>query len=258
MVEVTSEMSLIICKKLLHNGKYIGVDGCKGGWIAAILSDGILNIKKFENIPELVAHNTDYNEFLIDMVVGLQSSKEEIRPDSAARALIPGKASTIFTMPSRQAVYADSREAIRSANKLALGKDLSAQTIAIIPKMRELDEFLQKNPVHKDRIKECHPEVCFSRINGSVIKSKKAEPQGLTDRINVVKKFFPDITEEFPYRLSKEYKCNADDILDAVILCITACLKSMGQTEVIPREIHKDVTGLTMQLTIPMTTASLL
>ena len=32
----------------------------------------------------------------------------------------------------------------KEANKNALGKDLPAQAIAIIPKMRELDEFLQK------------------------------------------------------------------------------------------------------------------
>lgn len=237
--------------KLISTGKYIGVDGCKGGWIASIYDSGSFEIKKYSSVDELVEANKNYNELLIDMVIGLQSSKDEVRPDNAARALIPGRTSTIFAVPARQAIYADTREAIREANKAALGKDLPAQAIAIIPKMRELDEFLQENPAHKNRLKESHPEVCFSRLNGSVVMSRKADGEGITERVGIIKQYMPEITEEYIYQEAKRFKCNADDVVDSIVLCITANLVSQGKTDVIPENVQEDITGLKMQMTIP-------
>lgn len=237
--------------KLISTGKYIGVDGCKGGWIASIYDKGSFEIKKYASVEELVESNKNYNELLIDMVIGLQSNKDEVRPDNAARALIPGRTSTIFAVPARQAVYAENREAIREANKKALGKDLPAQAIAIIPKMRELDEFLQDNPEHKNRLKESHPEVCFSRLNGSVVMSRKADGEGITERVGIIKQYMPEITEEYIYQEAKRFKCNADDIVDSIVLCITANLEAQGKTDVIPEYVQEDITGLKMQMTIP-------
>ena len=237
--------------KLATTGMYIGVDGCKGGWIASVYDRGSFEIKKYFSIEELVEANKNYNELLIDMVIGLQSNKDEVRPDNAARALIPGRTSTIFAVPARQAVYADTREKIREANKNALGKDLPAQAIAIIPKMRELDEFLQENPTHKNRLKESHPEVCFSRLNGSVVMSRKADGEGITERVGIIKQYMPEITEEYIYQEAKRFKCNADDIVDSIVLCITANLTAQGKTDVIPETVQEDVTGLKMQMTIP-------
>lgn len=237
--------------KLATTGMYIGVDGCKGGWIASVYDRGSFEIKKYFSIEELVEANKNYNELLIDMVIGLQSNKDEVRPDNAARALIPGRTSTIFAVPARQAVYADTREQIREANKNALGKDLPAQAIAIIPKMRELDEFLQENPTHKNRLKESHPEVCFSRLNGSVVMSRKADGEGITERVGIIKQYMPEITEEYIYQEAKRFKCNADDIVDSIVLCITANLAAQGKTDVIPETVQEDVTGLKMQMTIP-------
>lgn len=237
--------------KLISTGKYIGVDGCKGGWIASIYDRGSFEIKKYSSVDELVEANKNYNELLIDMVIGLQSNKDEVRPDNAARALIPGRTSTIFAVPARQAVYAETRAAIREANKSALDKDLPAQAIAIIPKMRELDEFLQENPAHKNRLKESHPEVCFSRLNGSVVMSRKADEEGITERVGIIKQYMPEITEEYIYQEAKRFKCNADDIVDSIVLCITANLVAQGKTDVIPEVVQEDVTGLRMQMTIP-------
>lgn len=237
--------------KLTANGKYIGVDGCKGGWIASIYERGILRINKYSSVSELVDANKDYNELLIDMVIGLQHSKDEVRPDSAARALIPGRTSTIFAVPARQAVYAESREEIRKANINILGKDLPAQAIAIIPKMRELDEFLQNNPEHKNRLKESHPEVCFSRLKGSVIMSRKAEAEGITERVGIIQEYIPEATEQYVYQQAKQFKCNADDVVDSIVLAITANLAVQGKSVVIPDVIQEDATGLKMQMTIP-------
>ncbi len=237
--------------KLISTGKYIGVDGCKGGWIASIYDKGSFEIKKYCSVDELVEANKNYNELLIDMVIGLQSNKNEVRPDNAARALIPGRTSTIFAVPARQTVYADTKEEMKKANKQALDKGLQEQAIGIIPKMRELDEFLQNNPAHKNRLKESHPEVCFSRLNGSVVMSRKADGEGITERVGIIKQYMPEITEEYIYQEAKRFKCNADDVVDSIVLCITANLVSQGKTDVIPENVQEDITGLKMQMTIP-------
>lgn len=40
------------------------------------------------------------------------------------------------------------------------------QACAIIPKIRDVDSFLQENPVARSRIREVHPEVCFYFMAG--------------------------------------------------------------------------------------------
>ena len=35
-------------------GFYIGVDGCKGGWIASILDHGDLLLKRFDSLEALI------------------------------------------------------------------------------------------------------------------------------------------------------------------------------------------------------------
>lgn len=69
-----------------------------------------------------------------------------------------------------------------AANLKALNKSLAAQTRAIIPKMRELDEFLNLHKEYKNVIRESHPEVCLYRLNGKVVMSKKSEQDGLQER----------------------------------------------------------------------------
>ena len=146
----------------------IGVDGCKGGWIAAVYDHGDLRIEKYNVIGAIIERYPLFEDFLIDMVIGLPSNNSHIRPDTFARGLIPGRTSTIFAVPSRQAVYKNSEAEQIEANKKALGKGLSKQTVAIISKIRELDSFLNSKSQYKNGIKESHPEVCFARLNGNV------------------------------------------------------------------------------------------
>lgn len=38
----------------IKDGLYIGVDGCKGGWIACILDHGDLLLKRFDSLEALI------------------------------------------------------------------------------------------------------------------------------------------------------------------------------------------------------------
>ena len=229
----------------------IGADGCRGGWIAAVIDNGKLRVEKYTDIASLVNAYPEFDSFLIDMVIGLQETAEDVRPDSYARNLIRQRSSTIFSSPSRQAVYEESDEEKRRANIAALGKSLSSQAIAIFPKIREIDEFMNCHREYRNIIQESHPEVCFARLNGNVVMSKKNTFEGMMERIRIMSQYLPGISSAYILNMEKRLHCNADDIIDAVCLAITANLSMQGLTEPIPPVPQKDSRGLLMQMIIP-------
>jgi 8-oxo-dGTP diphosphatase len=228
----------------------VGVDGCKGGWIVASLKDKHLSVYKYASINEFV-EEIPFDVCLIDMIIGLQSKATDIRPETEARRELKNRASTMFAAPSRQAVYGSTKEERLAANAKALGKKFTSQTDAIIPKIRELDEFMQASPDMRNKILESHPEVCFGRMNGGVLQSSKHTVEGVQDRVEILSEYLPQVTYEWVHEQSKSIKCSADDITDAVCLAIVATMIINGESETIPKEPMADATGLLMKLTVP-------
>ena len=235
----------------LNDGLYIGVDGCRGGWITCVLDHGELRLERFDSLEELVSHYPEFDAFLIDMAIGLRSGADQVRPDDLARKELGQKSSSIFPIPCRQAVYADSEEEQKQTNFRILGKSLSKQTVHIIPKIRELDECLSHHPEYKNRILESHPEVDFARLNGSVVMSRKKEYPGFSDRTAILKRYLPGKDFSGMWEMAKKLKCNPDDLLDAACLAVTAALAAGGMCETIPSDPEQDENGLYMKLTIP-------
>lgn len=239
-------------KNIRENITSIGVDGCKGGWIEAILKRGKLEINKFNNIDEIVNEHSDFDDFLIDMVIGLQSSKNHVRPDTCARQIIKKRTSAIFPAPCRQAVYANTIAEAYDENERVLGKKFTPLTVGIIPKIKELDSFLQKNQKYKNVIRESHPEVCFARLNGEALLSKKSDNDGIVERFNLLTRYLPDLSLTNLYALAKNLKCSIDDIVDAICLSITSNVAAQGYFEIIPQIPMEDETNLLMQMVIPL------
>ena len=235
----------------INDGLYIGADGCRGGWIACILDHGEFRLEHYDSVEKLVNKYPEYDAFLIDMAIGLRSSAYQLRPDDLARKELGALSSSVFPVPCREAVYAKTEEEQKQANKRAFGKSLSKQTINIIPKIREVDEFLKAYPQYKNRILESHPELDFTRLNGSVVKTRKKETAGFTQRVAILNKYLPKKHLSGLREKAKELKCNPDDLLDAVCLTVIAALSAQGQCETIPPEPEQDDTGLYMKLTVP-------
>lgn len=229
----------------------IGVDGCRGGWIAAVLKQGDLMINKYLSVSEIVKEYPEFDGFFIDMIIGLAGNKEHVRPEAEARKLIRERSSTLFPAPCRQAVYSESVAKAYEENERVLGKKFTPLTVGIIPKMRELDMFLQENPRYKNVIRESHPEICFGRLNNSTVLTKKSEQEGMRERINILSDFIKELDLDKITGLSKSFRCNADDVLDAVCLCVSANIVSQGKYQEVPEHPMTDDTGLLMQMIIP-------
>ena len=241
---------ILVKMKDSDNIFFLGADGCKGGWIVAILGND-LQIERLSSIDEILETYPDYSAFLIDMVIGLRNSVEQLRPDDIARKELKPRGSTLFPVPSRDAVYKETYEEQKKANIKTLGKSLSKQASAIIPKIREVDEFMSAHPEFKNRIDESHPELAFARLNGSVLLTRKKDVAGIDERLKVIKRYIPGIRIPDLYVKAKELRCNVDDIADAICLAVTAKLKSEGLCEAFPESPEMDNNGLYMKLTVP-------
>lgn len=231
----------------------VGIDGCRGGWVAAAICNGKLDIYKFDSLNEII-DELPFDVCLIDMVIGLQGNAEQVRPDGMACKILKGRASTIFPAPCRRAVYGETKEGRLQANVEVLHKKFTSQTDAIIPKIREVDEFLQSNVQYKNQLQESHPEVCFARLKGDVLLTSKHDAEGVRERSAVLADYLPEVTEAWITETAGKMKCNADDITDSVCLAITANFLMQGKTESIPPEPMMDDTGLLMQMVIPKET----
>ena len=238
-----------------QHGICIGTDGCTGGWIAAVIDNDRLEIDRFSSVGEITDRYPAFDSFLIDMPIGLPSDINHVRPDSVARKIIAPRTSTIFPTPCRASVYSDTESKQIENNKVCLGKGLSKQAMAIIPKIREIDTFLCECKEYKNKILESHPEVCFARLGGSVVMSRKADEDGIAERIDILKKWLPSLSEIDIKQKSRELKCNEDDIVDAVCLAVTARLCASDDAEAIPENPDTDDCGLKMRMIIPKTTA---
>ena len=77
-------------EQILDKGIFVGVDGCKGGWITAIISNGELSLKKYSDFSKMVFDTAQFDGMLVDMVIGLPSNIEqyEKRPDGIARKIV--------------------------------------------------------------------------------------------------------------------------------------------------------------------------
>ena len=236
---------------ILNDGIYIGVDGCKGGWAACILDHGQCLFDRYDSLEAITDAFPAFDGFLIDMAIGLRNCKEQRRPDDEVRKELGARASSVFPIPCRQAVHAKTEEEQKKANKEALGKSLSKQSIAIIPKLKEVDEFLRDHPQYQNKILESHPEVCFARLNGSSLQAGKKRIAGFAERRKVLERFLPDKALFAVPVKAKKFSCSINDLMDAACLAVTAALSSHGMCETIPKDPEEDERGLYMMLTVP-------
>lgn len=234
----------------------VGIDGCEGRWIVVAISNSKYSIEILRSIEEVCQRYSRADSILIDMPIGLPetAAEAELRPDSGLRKVLKGKASSVFNVPCRQAVYETDKTKMRETNIKVLGKSLSEQSIAIIPKIREIDTYLQKNEQWKNKLRESHPEVCFAILNhGIPILENKKEPEGIEKRIALLEEYYPDTRIVVrKYRALGYSSRNLNDLLDALCLAIVGKLGMDNDLSSIPKHPVVDQKGLIMQVVIPL------
>lgn len=232
--------------------KIVGIDGCDGGWMIAMLSNSRLSIERYNSIDDVLAAHKTADKFIIDIPIGLADSKEEAayRPDNAARKILKGKSSSLFPVPFRSVARAKTVAEAWNISK-ALNAGANYMTMGIREAVNKIDIFLQENEAWKNVLCESHPEVCFALLNGgNPIMEKKSEEQGIEKRLEILEKYGIDRMPVTKHPLFAKY---SDDVVDAVCLALIGRFAVEGKSATIPNEdeIKTDSTGLKMQMIIP-------
>jgi predicted RNase H-like nuclease len=113
------------------------------------------------------------------------------------RPLLAARQSSVFSIPSRAAVYAgadadepDERTRFLRACDIARatsaqGRAVAKQGFHIFPKIVDIDRFLQRRPDLLHRVFEVHPEVAFWRMNGSKPLSEPKKLKGKVSQVGI-------------------------------------------------------------------------
>lgn len=218
-----------------------GADGCRTGWVVCRrAADGTLDIRVVEALAEACE---GLSILAVDMPIGLTDSPRPGRQcEGEARALLPGKASSVFPTPCRPALEGTTHAQANAISR-KLGVGLNQQTFHLFPKMREVDALLRGQRKLRRVVYEAHPELAFARMNGGKpVLSKKRQPDGFADRHKLLAK------HGFRTKVERLTGAARDDILDAIACCRTATLIAQGKATRLGPGDARDRYGLPMNI----------
>lgn len=229
--------------------KFVGVDGCKGGWFAVTaFSDGEVDCKCFQQFSDLWEEHSDAQAILVDIPIGLPWREHPVRAaDQEARAFMK-RGSSVFSAPLRKVVHAPSVNEMWMINKRDGGK-LTPFGKALIPKIREVDELLCDTSKNGDIVYESHPEVCFAAMKRTALNYRKKTYAGMLERIRLLESYYKNVGEMMDAIYTEYTKSTVapDDILDALVLAVTA-RESRGNPVSLPAVPPRDQLGLPMAI----------
>lgn len=233
-----------------------GVDGCKAGWIVAYCVAGKpaqAELAVFSSFADVLDFTPAFVRIAVDMPIGLPDrvGPSGRGPEKAVRPHLGQRQSSVFTVPSRAAVFT---EDYRAACAVALDtseppKKVSKQAYYLFPKIREIDELM--TPELEARVFEVHPELAFWRLNGEKEMSlpkkvkSRANPEGLDQRRDLLVShgFDRAFLDQAPPR-----GAGRDDLLDAAANCLIAERILTGKAESFPEDYQRDGKGLRMAI----------
>ena len=241
---------------------FLGVDGCKGGWLAVKLSlFGDWEVNLYSSFAELWEKHAAAALILVDIPIGLRQGsrntgsreRQERRCDKEARKLLGPRRSCVFRVPCRPAVYAGSYDRALAKNEKLTGTRIFKATWNIVGKIRQVDEFLSSNPEARESVREIHPELCFWSLNRCrPLQYSKRQENGYQERLELLKTWYPQckaIVEYAEEYAKKNYpqEVKQDDILDALAAAITAKV-GFDKLSCLPPQPERDSQGLPMEM----------
>jgi predicted RNase H-like nuclease len=215
----------------------LGVDGCRGGWVGALLVGDRVELVVGDTIADLVGvAPTEPVVVGIDIPIGLPDRGPR-QADVAARRRLPvGRKSSVFPTPVRTAVSAATWQEANEANRRASGKGLSHQGFNLCRKIAEVDLWVRSGPGVP--VLEVHPEVSFAAMGADTVPPKKTA-EGRGTRLAALRGAglaLPDLSRTATY--------DVDDALDACAVAWTARRHHRGESRALPEVPERFSDGL--------------
>ncbi len=147
-----------------------GVDGCKSGWVAVWLALAIdrPQVKAYDVFADILsdAKARAASLVLADIPIGLPDFHGPHTRACAlsARRIMGRYAPRVFPAPSRSVLETSDYAEACTINREAIGKTISRQTWALVPKIAEGDRILSSDPGLQAYVQETHPGVGFAAL----------------------------------------------------------------------------------------------
>ena len=234
-----------------------GVDGCRGGWLVAFVrtSGEVARVRIESRFADILTAPEQPAVVAVDMPIGLppRAGYGGRAAENVVRPLLGQRQSSVFSVPSRAAIYApDYLAACKTALETSdPPRKVSKQLYMIAPKIREVDAVLRTGTELVRRVFEVHPEVAFWRLNAEraldepkKVKGKPYAP-GLALRRNLLEGAgMPRSVIHTP----PPRGAGPDDLLDALACAAIARRVHAGVARSFPAETPRDEFGLPMAI----------
>lgn len=232
--------------------KLIGLDGCKGGWLAMIGTDDLADIEckiVFELHPFLDALDPDHVQVVIDIPIGLPSAAMSRACDIEARRFLgKPRSNSVFPAPCRETLVAETYLEACELNAGHSGKKISRQLFELLDKIDEVDTLM--TPERQDWLREAHPELIFAVLSGTgrgLVHSKRTI-EGEQERLAVLSQYGLDLNVDALRNSLSRKRVERNDIVDAAACLLSARRIAAGQAVVIPDDPVIDERGLRMEM----------
>ncbi len=233
---------------------YAGVDGCRGGWFAVMMGDeGSWKTGLFEDLVGLFDVSPGASHIFVDIPIGLPSGEPRQCDREARKILGPGRGSSVFPVPCRQALHAGSYLKACRVNERVLGVGISRQAWNICPKIAKVDGLLRGRKDLVGIIRESHPELClWALAGGRPMRFPKRTMKGRLERMTVLEAVFSTAVHVYEHALGAYPRSSVarDDIVDALALAVSAW-SCRGELTSIPQVREYDQAGLPMEMVLP-------
>ena len=153
-----------------------GVDGCKAGWVVALVpdrGDGPTSVHVVATFAAVLAMRPV--TIAVDMPIGLPSAGRRAC-DVATRSQLGARRSSVFPSPIRPMLDAATYPEALVIGRRVDGRGLSRQAFNLIPKIRDVDRNMTRRK--QAWIGEAHPELCFAHLLGAPCAAAKADAGG--------------------------------------------------------------------------------
>jgi predicted RNase H-like nuclease len=239
--------------------RFVGVDGCPGGWFAAgIDEDGSgrgADHGLYAEFDGVLSAYPDAERLLVDIPIGLPDAGRR-DCDVAARERLGSRASTVFFAPCRAVLDATDHETASAINRERTGYGLSIQAWHLVPRIRAVDVAVRSSP-GDGRVLEAHPELCFAALGDGPVSEPKSTAAGRSERLDRLRPVLTDIDGVYEACLSAYHRRDVarDDVLDALVLAVAAARPLARVPDVAPGAVPRDRTGLPMEIRFPSKTS---
>jgi predicted RNase H-like nuclease len=197
--------------------RVVGVDGCRGGWLAAAVSGPAVSWSvrtTFDDVLTLAAGDP----VGVDMPLGpLPDDGVRRRSDLAARTFLGPARSSIFFTPPASALARWRADPVHP-----LGIGVSVQTWNLLPKIAEIADTGAAG------LLEVHPECSFRALAPGVDFASKKTAAGREQRVAVLgARFTLPAAGSVPARF-------VEDALDATAVAWTVARQARGEAVTLP------------------------